>query len=129
MKDGFVNIPQLFSHDRIDELRDEMSRLINNSSEDERERAKWAIFSTKKQIENLSKNTDYFLDSGANISYFFEEDCVDEDGNLSAPMDQALNKVGHAMHDLNSKFESFCYSDEIKSICNKVFEYQAPILV
>lgn len=59
---------------------------------------------------------------------FFEEKAVDDDGNLIVPRSQAFNKVGHAVHDLHPTFESFAYSDVIKTICKQIFMMQKPTI-
>jgi len=51
---------------------------------------------------------DYFFDSAENIHCFLEEDALDADGNLVKPAQLAINKIGHAMHDLDPVFKSFC---------------------
>lgn len=35
----------------------------------------------------------YFLESGDQIRFFFEEDALDKDGNLIVEQDKSLNKV------------------------------------
>ena len=49
----------------------------------------------------------YFQESGATIRCFFEEEAFDERGELRAPKPLAINKIGHAMHDLDPVFERF----------------------
>lgn len=49
----------------------------------------------------------YFLESGDKTRLFFEPDGVDEKGVPSRPISQALNKIGHAMHDLDPGFDAF----------------------
>lgn len=49
----------------------------------------------------------YFLDSASNISFFWEEKAFDAAGRLSAPKALAINKIGHAMHDLDPAFREF----------------------
>lgn len=100
---GFTVLHDLFTHETIDELRDEMDRIISNSENYDKN----AIFTTSKQIEHLSKSTDYFLDSASTISFFYEKDAFDKDGNLVGPLNTVLNKVGHAMHDLNPVYHKF----------------------
>ena len=51
---------------------------------------------------------------------FFEEGSKDDKGNLVVPKDQAFNKVGHAMHDLHPVFESFSYSEVMKTLCRDI---------
>ena len=42
----------------------------------------------------------YFAGSGDKIRFFFEDGAFDKRGKLNRPKDRALNKVGHALHDL-----------------------------
>jgi hypothetical protein len=46
---------------------------------------------------NQQTGSQYFLDSGDKISYFYEEGALDEKGNLQMPKEEALNKIGHGM--------------------------------
>ncbi|HKU97062.1 MAG TPA: phytanoyl-CoA dioxygenase family protein [Vineibacter sp.] len=47
----------------------------------------------------------YFRESGGAIRFFFEEDALDAEGRLTAPLPLALNKIGHALHDLDPVFD------------------------
>lgn len=46
----------------------------------------------------------YFLDSASQINYFFEEKAFNEAGQLQQPKELSINKIGHAMHDLDPVF-------------------------
>ncbi|MFN2459724.1 MAG: hypothetical protein ABR591_03390 [Candidatus Velthaea sp.] len=56
-----------------------------------------AVFSTRAD----SGRDEYFWQSGNTVRCFFEEDAFDEPGRLRVPKDRAINKIGHAMHDLD----------------------------
>jgi len=103
--DGFTIIHDLYDHETIDAIRDEMDNIISGTEKESFDDK--AVFTTNKQIEHLSQSVDYFLDSASKISFFYEKDAFDEDGNLTAPLNMVLNKVGHAMHDLNPVFHKF----------------------
>jgi phytanoyl-CoA hydroxylase len=63
-----------------------------------------SIFST---TDDAHTRDDYFLDSGDKIRCFFEEGALDRDGKLRRPGLDSLNKIGHALHDLDPTFERF----------------------
>jgi phytanoyl-CoA hydroxylase len=48
------------------------------------------------------------MDSAESVHCFLEEDAVDAQGELGLPKFQAINKIGHAMHDLVPEFTAFC---------------------
>lgn len=48
-----------------------------------------------------------FLDSANGISVFLEEKAMDAHNQLTKPKALAVNKIGHAMHDLDPVFRGF----------------------
>lgn len=66
-----------------------------------------SIFSTKEQNR---RSDDYFLNSGDKIRFFFEEDAFLPDGTLKQGKEQSINKIGHALHDLDPVFNDFSRS-------------------
>jgi phytanoyl-CoA hydroxylase len=72
-----------------------------------------SIFSTKEQTR---RTDDYFLGSGDKIRFFLEEGAVDEAGRLRVDKDRAINKIGHALHDLDPLFSSFSRDARLAAI-------------
>jgi len=72
-----------------------------------------SIFSTHEQ----SRVTDeYFLTSGDKIRFFFEENAFNPDRTLKQAKEKSINKIGHALHDLDPVFDRFSRSDKIKQL-------------
>ncbi len=63
-----------------------------------------SVFSTKS---NAQFDDDYFIQSGGAIRFFFEEDAFDASGVLKRSKVNSLNKMGHAMHDIDPVFDAF----------------------
>ena len=73
------------------------------------ETAHQVVFSASGQSHTAS---DYFMDSASQISCFLEAGAVDEEGRLIKPKTQAVNKIGHALHDLDPVFSHFSRQDK-----------------
>jgi phytanoyl-CoA hydroxylase len=58
----------------------------------------------------------YFLDSAANISFFFEENSFREDGSLVQDKALCINKAGHALHDQDPVFRRFSRSARMQGV-------------
>ncbi|HSB86494.1 MAG TPA: phytanoyl-CoA dioxygenase family protein, partial [Ilumatobacteraceae bacterium] len=71
------------------------------------------IFTTTEQ-ERVSNRE--FLASGSGIWCFFEEEAFDETGQLRTSKELSINKIGHAMHDLEPTFEKFSYRSELAGV-------------
>ena len=72
-----------------------------------------SIFSTHEQTRT---SDDYFLESGDKISFFFEENAFLPDGSLRQSKERSINKIGHALHDLDPVFDRFSRTPEIKQL-------------
>lgn len=64
-----------------------------------------SVFTTS---DRDSGRDEYFFESAENIHCFLEEGALDENDRLLKPARLAINKIGHAMHDLNPYFRAFC---------------------
>ncbi len=68
----------------------------------------------------LHASDDYFLTSGEAIRCFFELGAFDAGGRLRADAHLCLNKLGHAMHDLDAVFDAFSRTDELAAIADDI---------
>lgn len=75
-----------------------------------------SIFSTHEQ-SRLTDN--YFMESGDKIRFFFEEDAF-ADGQLIQSKERSINKIGHALHDLDPLFNEFSRTEELKQLITEL---------
>ena len=68
--------------------------------------SKKTVFTTGEKKQASSCSDEYFLNSASNVSYFYEEE--EEEG------EETLNKIGHALHDLDPAFGAFSRSEKMK---------------
>lgn len=76
-----------------------------------------SVFSTTKQTQ---LNDRYFIDSGDKIRFFLEDDAFDEAGELRQAKENCLNKMGHAMHDLDPVFDGFSRTPELAEAARRI---------
>ncbi|HEY4332257.1 MAG TPA: phytanoyl-CoA dioxygenase family protein [Ilumatobacteraceae bacterium] len=71
------------------------------------------VFTTNEQ-ERVSAGE--FLDSANGTWCFFEEEAFGENGQLRQAKSLSINKIGHAMHDLDDEFERFSYTPDLAAV-------------
>jgi len=76
-----------------------------------------SIFSTTGQPQ---LDDSYFIGSGDKMRFFFEDDAFDRHGELRQPLEQSLNKIGHALHDLDPVFDAFSRTPELAEVAQRV---------
>ena len=99
-RDGYLVLPGFKSLDEIARLRARAAEIVNDFDAS----ATRSIFTTKDQT---SATDDYFLRSDNTIRCFFEEEAFGPDGQLRQDKSLSINKIGHALHDLDPVFEAF----------------------
>jgi phytanoyl-CoA hydroxylase len=107
--DGFLVLENFVDQKACDLLRKRAAELVDDFDP----RGMVSIFSTKEQTHT---SDNYFLESGDKIRFFFEEQAFLPDGTLRQSKEQSINKIGHALHDLDPVFDRFSRSPAIKQL-------------
>ncbi|KTD46746.1 phytanoyl-CoA dioxygenase [Legionella rubrilucens] len=118
---GYLVIEDFFSKETCDQLMRRMNHLIAEN----KDLIPAAVFSTRT---NEHAASDYFLESGDKIHFFFEPDAFHADGTLTHPIEHSLNKVGHALHELDPVFRHYSHDSRIHSICRQL-GFKTPCLL
>jgi phytanoyl-CoA hydroxylase len=107
--DGFLVLERFINSNWCKRLKERAQQLV----EDFQPQTRSSIFSTREQNRLTDK---YFLESGDKIRFFFEEDAFLPDGTLKHTKELSINKIGHALHDLDPTFDKFSRSAEIREL-------------
>ncbi|KAL4429247.1 hypothetical protein ABPG74_022127 [Tetrahymena malaccensis] len=127
---------QLFTESHLKDFQENGATIVHNAASEE------MVEQLINQCKKIMKSTNFmekkvcfskgelevaqsFINSGDQIGFFFEPNVFDEHNNLKVPEDQVLNKMGHALHDLDPVFEKFSYTPLIQYILYQL-GYQKP---
>lgn len=108
-RDGFIVLPNFKSLDEIAALRRRAEEIVDAFDPSESR----AIFTTRDQ-ERASD--DWFLGSDNTVRCFFEEEAFGSHGQLRQAKALSINKIGHAMHDLDPVFERFTRDPKLAAV-------------
>ena len=110
-EDGFLVLEGFSDESDCDLLRTRAEELV--SEFDPKQFV--SIFSKKEQNRIADE---YFLASADNIGFFFEEIAFSADGTLKQNKAQSINKIGHALHDLDPVFDRFSRNNKLAQLAS-----------
>ncbi|HVG18307.1 MAG TPA: phytanoyl-CoA dioxygenase family protein [Blastocatellia bacterium] len=108
-RDGFLVLEDFVSRESCAALRKQAEEMVANFEP----QGAASVFSTRDQART---SDDYFLESGDKIRFFFEEDAFDAGGKLRQDKARSINKIGHALHDLDPVFDRFSRTDALAGL-------------
>ena len=120
-RDGYLVLPNFVSQEDCDRVRTRAAHLVREFDP----AGVVSIFSTHEQTRTSDA---YFLESGDKIRFFFEENAFHPDGFLRQPKEQSINKIGHALHDLDPVFDQFSRAPAIEQLTSAM-GMSAPLLL
>jgi phytanoyl-CoA hydroxylase len=106
---GYLVLEGFADDEACDQLRARAAQLVKEFDPAE----VVSIFST---LEQNRLTDEYFMTSGDKIRFFFEENAFDPDGTLKYEKEKSINKIGHALHDLDPLFNRFSRSEKVKEL-------------
>jgi phytanoyl-CoA hydroxylase len=118
---GYLIIEDFKTHQECDELIQRSKELIEEQDFNNQQ----SVFDTVSQSHN---DDNYFLESGDKIRFFFEEKANLDEENVKTNKQYIVNKIGHALHDLDDKFIAFSKNDQLDQIA-KAVGFQNPLLL
>lgn len=107
---GFLVLPGFRSAERVAALRARAEAIVEAFDP----ASHHSVFSTQDQARRGT--TAEFLASAEGVQCFFEAEALDAQGRLRVPKAQAINKIGHAMHDLDPVFDAFSHGEDLAAL-------------
>jgi phytanoyl-CoA hydroxylase len=108
-QNGYLVLPQFKAAADIATLRARAAEIVQDFDPAQSQ----AIFTTKEQSRKVD---DYFLGSADKIRCFFEEEAFDAQGQLKQSKALSINKIGHALHDLDPVFDQFSHGPALAEL-------------
>ena len=118
---GYLIIEDFKTHNECDELINRSKELIEEQDFNNQQ----SVFDTVSQSHN---DDNYFLESGDKIRFFFEEKANLDEENVKTNKQYIVNKIGHALHDLDDKFIAFSKNEQLDQIARAI-GFQDPLLL
>ncbi len=112
-RDGFVVLPGFKSPADVAAACQRAQALVDAFEP----AADSGVFSTRDRSRQCSQIRDAtLLASAEQVHCFFEEEAFDDQGRLCVPKAQAINKIGHALHDRDPVFDAFSHGPALAGL-------------
>ncbi|PVG03061.1 phytanoyl-CoA dioxygenase [Serendipita vermifera] len=126
---GYLVIPNFLSEEEINTLIRRSKELLHEFNLEGHPLTK---FTTGDEEDETKKHVgdEYFLTSGDKIRYFLEEEAVGADGKLNRPKELAVNKIGHALHELDPVFRDVTLNNpKLKALAKDLRFHSNPLVL
>lgn len=106
---GFIVLNEIFPLDEIAAVKNRAGEFVDQWAEE----GEAHVFTTN---DNDRSDDSYFLESAEQIKCFFEEDAFNDQGALVQDRRLCINKIGHALHELDPVFSRFSHQKMLGDI-------------
>lgn len=114
-RNGYLVLPDFKSAEELTAIKIRAEAIAANHDVNTHK----TIFSTDRQRQDdIDLEQDYFLGSDNTVRCFLEEKAFDEAGELVHPLARSINKIGHALHDIDPVFEAFSHGDKLATLAS-----------
>ena len=120
LEDGYLVLPGFKTASQLAAVRSRAGAIV----EDFDATGGMSIFTTQAQARSVD---DYFMDSADKVRCFFEEEAFDGRGQLRQAKSLSINKIGHALHDLDPVFDQFSRGPALAELAHALGLAQALI--
>jgi phytanoyl-CoA hydroxylase len=115
VEDGFLALPGFVAETDCLALR---ARAVELAREVTQDASRATVF--RADGASPHQGDDWFLSSGEAIRGFYEQEAFASDGTLRAAAHECLNKLGHAMHDLDASFDAFSRTEKLAAVASSI---------
>lgn len=110
---GFIVMDEVIPLYEIEAIKRRANKMVEQWAEDSPDN----VFTTN---DNDRSDNDYFLDSAEQIKCFFEEEAFNDKGELVQDRALCINKIGHALHELDPVFSAFSHQKLLGDILSDI---------
>ena len=108
-RDGYLVLPGFKTAAELAAVRERAQAIVDAFEPD----AKAGVFSTRNQALTADAA---LIASADQVHCFFEEEAFDAQGRLQVPKSRSINKIGHALHDLDPVFVDFSHGADLAAL-------------
>jgi phytanoyl-CoA hydroxylase len=108
-RDGYLVLPGFKSEAELAAVCQRAQAIVDHFEPD----ANAGVFSTRNQAITADAA---LIASADQVHCFFEEEAISADGRLQVPKSRSINKIGHALHDLDPVFDHFSHGPALAAL-------------